>query len=157
MTAEIRELRVEDIAACEEILASLPEWFGLPESNRGFIEGLSHFPSAVAVHEDRVVGFVSIRSHDARSAEIEAMAIEPRLHHQGIGRSLMDWVVKWCASEGFIWLHVKTRGPATPDTFFEKTRSFYQAVGFDPLFESRTIWGPDDAALVLVRKIDCGV
>ena len=155
MTAKIRKLQMKDIAACERILASLPEWFGLPESNRGFIEGLSRLPAAVAEYEDRVVGFVSIRSHDTRSAEIEAMAIEPNLHRRGVGRSLVDWVVKWCESEGFVWLHVKTRGPETPDAYYEKTRNFYQAVGFDPLFESRTMWGPDDAALVLVRKIEC--
>ena len=153
MIAKIRELRSEDIPACERILASLPEWFGLPESNRGFVEGLTHLPAAVAEYEGQIVAFVSIRAHDGRSAEIEAMAIEPGLHHRGIGRSLVGWVLKWYASEGFVWLHVKTRGPATPDMYYEKTRKFYQAVGFDPLFESRTLWGPEDAALVLVRKI----
>lgn len=157
MTPHIREIRSEDIPACEEILSSLPEWFGLPEANRVFIDGLSRLPAAVAEHEGRIVGFVSIRAHDPRSAEIEAMAVEPSLHHCGIGRSLIRWVLEWCASEGFVWLHVKTRGPSTPDAHYDKTRSFYQSVGFDPLFESTTMWGPDDAALILVRKIEHAV
>ena len=29
----------------------------------------------------------------------------------------------------------------------------YEAMGFDPLFESRTMWGPEDAALVLVKAV----
>jgi len=157
LTPQIRKIRSEDIPACGEILSSLPEWFGLPESNRVFVDGLSHLPAAVAEHEDRIVGFVSIRAHDLRSAEIEAMAVEPSLHHCGIGRSLVRWVLEWCASRGFVWLHVKTRGPATPDAHYEKTRRFYQSVGFDPLFESTTMWGPDDAALILVRKIERAV
>ena len=75
MNARIRELRPDDIAACDAILSGLPEWFGLPESNRSYIEGLSHLPAAVAEHEDHIIGFVSLRVHNARSAEIEAMAI----------------------------------------------------------------------------------
>jgi hypothetical protein len=49
---------------------------------------------------------------------------------------------------------VKTRGLATPDPFYERTRQLYQAVGFDPLFESQTLWGAEDAALILVCKVE---
>ncbi len=154
MNARIRELRPDDIAACDAILSGLPEWFGLPESNRSYIEGLSHLPAAVAEHEDHIIGFVSLRVHNARSAEIEAMAIERDFHHRGVGRSLVRWALRWCSSEGVVWLHVKTRGPATPDSYYERTRRFYQAVGFDPLFESTTLWGSADAALIFVCKVE---
>jgi hypothetical protein len=52
------------------------------------------------------------------------------------------------------WLHVKTRGPATPDPHYERTRRFYLALGFEPLFESLTLWGPEDAALILVKTVE---
>jgi len=32
-------------------------------------------------------------------------------------------------------------------------RSFYEAMGFSPLFESQALWGPENPALVLVRAI----
>ena len=51
------------------------------------------------------------------------------------------------------WLHVKTRGPSTPDPGCEKTRRFYLAAGFDPLFESLTLWDPEDAARILVESV----
>lgn len=149
----IRKLRPEDIPTCAAILSELPRWFGIPESNRAYIEALSHLPAAVAEHDGRVVGFVSLRSHNSRSAEIDAMAVTPELHHRGVGRSLVGWVLEWCQTKGVVWLHVKTRGPSTPDPYYERTRKFYQAVGFDPLFESMNLWGSQDAALVLVRKV----
>lgn len=65
----------------------------------------------------------------------------------------MEWALERCRLDGLEWLHVKTRGPATPDPFYERTRRFYRALGFDPLFESTTLWGPEDAALILVRRV----
>jgi len=153
LSTRVRELRAEDIPACDEILSELPEWFGLPESNRAYIDGLSHLPAAVAEHEGRIVGFLSLRLHSERSAEIEATAVTRALHRSGIGRELVSWALERCRSDGVVWLHVKTRGPSTPDPGYEKTRRFYMATGFDPLFESTTMWGPEDAALILVRKI----
>lgn len=35
----------------------------------------------------------------------------------------------------------------------EKTRLFYLACGFEPLFESLEPWGPENAALVLVKTV----
>jgi N-acetylglutamate synthase-like GNAT family acetyltransferase len=154
LDTRIRELRPEDIPACASILSDLPEWFGLPESNRAYVDGLSNLPAAVAEHAGRVIGFLSLRSHNDRAAEIEAMAILPDLHHRGVGRSLVRWALQWCRSEGVLWLHVKTRGPSTPDPYYARTRKFYQAVGFDPLFESTALWGPEDAALILVCKVE---
>ncbi len=151
----VRALEAGDVPSCERILAGLPDWFGLANANAAYIEGLTVLPSAVALDEDgAVVGFVSIRDHGEGSAEIDVMAVDRRLHRRGVGRALQHWAVEWCRAQGFPWLHVKTRGPSTPDPGYEKTRAFWLGVGFAPLFESLTHWGPDDAALVLVMRID---
>ena len=76
----LRPLVPDDVPACEQILAALPDWFGIPDVNRDYIEGLTRLPAAVVVLQGAVVGF-------------------------------------------------------------------------DPLFESTTLWGPEDAALILVRRI----
>ncbi len=131
----------------------LPEWFGIEEANRSYIQGLSELPSVVALSSDQVLGFASIRDHGARSAEIEVMAVARSAHRQGIGREMVRWVVDDCVSRGFSWLHVKTRGPSTPDPDYDKTRQFWEGVGFSRLFESLTHWGPEDAALVLVMTL----
>ena len=80
----VRECTQHDVASCAQVLASLPEWFGIEDVNRQTIRDLEVLPSAVAVHDDEVVGFVSIRDHGFGSAEIEVesfsgtVAIRPR-------------------------------------------------------------------------------
>ncbi len=81
------------------------------------------------------------------------IAVDPELHRQGVGTALLAWAEQWCEREGVRWLHVKTRGPSTPDPGYERTRQFYLARGFEPLFESLELWGPEDAALILVRVL----
>lgn len=139
--------------ACARVLAGLPDWFGIEASNREYIEGLTRRPSVVAEAEGAIVGFLSIERHNPRSAEIHVMAVEQDRHRRGVGSALLDWTERWCLAEGVPWLHVKTRGPATPDPGYERTRHFYLASGFEPLFETLELWGPEDAALVLVKKL----
>jgi hypothetical protein len=41
------------------------------------------------------------------------------------------------------------------DPEYEQTRRFYLALGFAPLFESLELWGPENAALILVKHLAC--
>jgi GNAT superfamily N-acetyltransferase len=143
----------EDVPRCAELLAALPEWFGFPEVNRGYIESLHRLPAFVAEVDGTVVGFLSLERYGDVSAEVHVMAVDRSRHRQGIGRALLERARSWCRDNEIRWLHVKTRGPSTPDTHYELTRRFYLAEGFDPLYESRTEWGPTNAALILVQPI----
>jgi GNAT superfamily N-acetyltransferase len=146
----VRDLAAADVPACERILRSLPDWFGIEAANRAYVESLYSLPAGVALVDGRIVGFIALERHDPGSAEIHVMAVEPTLHRNGVGAALIRWArARWRESGGR-WLHVKTRGPATPDAGYERTRAFYLAQGFEPLFESLSLWGPENAALVLI-------
>jgi GNAT superfamily N-acetyltransferase len=150
----IRTLEPGDVPACERLLARLPDWFGLEAQNRAYVESLSLFPAVVALQDGEIAGFLALEQHTPESVEIHVMAVEPRLHRKGIGGALAAWAERWCREHDVRWLHVKTRGPATPDPHYERTRRFYLALGFEPLFESLTLWGPEDAALILVKTVE---
>lgn len=152
---QIRALTKGDIPECKRILYSLPNWFGIEESNRSYIESLRTLPGAVAAAEEKVVGFIAVIEHTSNSYEIHVMAVDENYHRQGAGKSLIRWAESWCTEKGIGWLHVKTRGPSTPDPNYARTRKFYLAQGFDPLFESLTLWGPENAALVMVKHLKC--
>ena len=152
---QTRELTVHDIPACENILYSLPNWFGMEDSNRAYIESLRTLPGAVATVADQIVGFIALIEHTADSYEIHVMAVPEAHHRQGIGTTLIRWAESWCRARRIRWLHVKTRGPSTPDPWYDRTRQFYLGRGYAPLFESLTLWGPGNAALVLVKHISC--
>jgi len=149
----IRKLRGEDVPACERLLAALPDWFGIEATNREYIGGLVTRSSAVAEVSDQIAGFLSIEQHNPVSAEVHVMAVDPELHRHGVGSALLEWAEQWCTEHGVRWLHVKTRGPSTPDPGYERTRHFYLAQGFEPLFETLELWGPQDAALILIKTV----
>jgi len=152
-SVSLRRLETPDVPACERILRALPDWFGIEESNRAYVESLRRLPGAVAEIDGEIAGFVALEEHDPKSLEIHVMGVEASRHRRGIGRELVRWARDFAAARGAHWLHVKTRGPATPDPDYEKTRAFYLAQGFEPLFESLTLWGPENAALVLVMRV----
>ncbi len=151
----IRSLTREDVANCASILNSLPDWFGLEDSNRSYVESLERLPGAVATREAEIAGFVNLMEHTPRSWEIHVMAVRRELHRHGIGRALIEWAESWCLERNIPWLHVKTRGPATPDPEYARTREFYLAMGYEPLFESLTLWGEENAALILIKHLEC--
>ena len=151
----IRQLRPDDVGACAELLARLPEWFGLADANAAYVDSLHELPAFVAVEDRQIVGFIAVLEHDEQSAEVTVMAVDPSRHRQGIGQRLLAAAEQRCVDRDVRWLHVKTRGPATFDEDYERTRRFYRAMGFDPLYESLTEWGPDNAALVLVKHLGC--
>ena len=150
---EIREYKETDREICSRILDGLKDWFAIDSANKGFISILGKIPSAVAVTKTGVSGFIAIEQHNPVSMEIHVLAVKKECHNSGIGSALLAWSESWCRKNGVNWLHVKTRGPSTPDPDYEKTRKFYESKGFDPLFETLKIWGPEDAALIMIKKL----
>lgn len=154
MTFTARPFAESDRAACAEILSSLPEWFGIPEVNAGYVDALRPETASVVFDGNQaVVAFIGMHRHDERSWEIEVMGVRREHHRIGIGRRLIALAVEQATAAGAHWLHVKTRGPSTYDDDYERTRQFYLSTGFEPLYESLTEWGPEDAALILVMRV----
>jgi GNAT superfamily N-acetyltransferase len=150
---EVRTLATSDIERCREILYSLPDWFGFEDSNRAYIRSLTELPGAVASVDGRIVGFIALAEHTPSSFEIHVLAVDSDVHRQGAGTALIGWAEAQCASRKARWLHVKTRGPLTPDPQYEKTRQFYLAHGFETLFETLELWGPENSALIMVKDV----
>ncbi len=154
---QIRPFVGNDRPACSAIFEQLKDWFGIPESNQRYLAGLSELTSFVAEQKGRVVAFTSLRLHNPQSAEIEVIAVDSSLHRQGIGQRLVVRLEGELRAQGFRLFHVKTLGPSDPYEPYQRTREFYIALGFVPLFETVELWGPDNPALILVKSIGEGV
>src|SRR5215470_3328206 len=138
---------------CEALIAALPDWFAIPESNASFLRNLALLPSWLALLESRVVGAITLERHFPSAFEVHFMVVHPEHHRQGIGRALLARVEEAARSEGGLWLHVRTLGPSHPDPFYARTRAFYAAMGFAPLFETTAMWGDDNPTLVSVKRL----
>ena len=153
MGIEVRSLEAADAPACERILRSLPDWFGIEASNLQYIADLTALATLVAVDSGQIAGFLTLKRHNNVSSEIHCLAVERSRHRSGVGRALVRAAERNVAAEGVRLFQVKTLGPSNPDAGYAKTRAFYAAMGFLPLEETSALWGPGNPALIMVKAL----
>lgn len=134
------------------VLAALPAWFGIPESTQEYVAGAAACPCLVA-EDGGVLGFLSYRTTSDCAAEIYVMGVVPEHHRRGVGQRLVDACVSRLASQGIVYLTVKTLADTHPSPEYAHTRAFYLAQGFRPLEVLPDLWGPDTPCLSLLRPI----
>ena len=137
----------------EAVLRDLPDWFGIEESTRQYIEDAAGLPTFVAEPD---LGFVSLKQHTPAAAELYVLGVRAAQHRQGIGRALVETAESWCRERGIRYLHVKTLGPSRPDPGYDATRAFYEALGFVALEELHGLWDEENPTLVLVKDVRPG-
>lgn len=135
------------------ILETVPGWFGRPESNREYIDAANTLRgiSVITTH-GITVGVLLIEEHFPHSWEVHLMAVDAAFHGRGIGTALMKATEDLARESGVKLLQVKTLGASHPDTYYAKTRRFYEGYGFIPL-EEHDLWGEDTPCLVLVKPL----
>ena len=89
MHEAVRELEPRDAAACDAIVAGLPEWFGNEQGIRECALAVRSHAGTVATDEAGVTGILTW-TFDRGVAEITWMAVRATSRRRGIGRSLLD-------------------------------------------------------------------
>ena len=140
-----------------EILRGLPEWFGIEEATEAYIRSVRELETWAAWLDDRPAGFVSLKRHGSRSAEIYVMGVRRDAHRRGIGSALLAAAEQEAAQTGVQFMQVKTLGPSRPSRGYDATRRFYDARGYVPLEELFGIWQEDNPCLLLVKRLNQGV
>jgi GNAT superfamily N-acetyltransferase len=138
--------------ACEDILRSAPDWFGIEESLLMYARNTARLPTWLARVGAREAGFITVERHFPQSAEIHCIAVRPDLHRRGVGRALLDAAEADCRATGASFLQVKTKGPSRPNEHYARTLRFYLGMGFTPLEEMLTLW-KGVPCLLLVKKL----
>jgi GNAT superfamily N-acetyltransferase len=143
-----------DSAEVAAILRELPEWFGIEEATLGYIAAAERLPNYFAFDQTTgdVLGVLLTEQRFPSSVEIHLMAVKPRWHRSGVGRQLLAHVEADLRSAGVRLLSVKTLGPSQPDPGYDRTRLFYESVGFLPVEEFHELW-QGTPCLVMVKMI----
>jgi GNAT superfamily N-acetyltransferase len=134
-------------STCREVLAALPNWFGIAEAVEDFVGAADRSPTVVASLGDRDIGFLTVVRHSMYAAEVYVMGVLPEYHRRGVGRRLLARAEHEFAADGVEYLQVKTLSASHPDEGYARTRAFYLASGFRPLQEFPDLWGPENPAL----------
>ena len=135
------------------IFRALPDWFGIPAAVDKYCAEIDHLPTWLAYDREMAVGFVSVKQHNAYCAEIYVMGVLPEYQRRGLGRALLNAAQSWLRQQGTEYLQVKTLGPSRSDENYAQTRAFYEAAGFRPLEEIRSIWDEENPCLIMILRL----
>lgn len=144
----------EHIDDCEAILRALPEWFGIEEAIVDYVDAMGRLPTWLARVDEEVVGFVSVETHTDSAAEIIVMGVRKEFHRRGIGAALVEAAEVALREQGVEFLQVKTLMSDSHECKnYEKTRRFYEAMGFVPVQEFETLWDRANPCLQLMKSL----
>jgi GNAT superfamily N-acetyltransferase len=152
--SEIRSLQPGEAGICEEILRALPDWFGIEASLMEYVRDVETMDTYLCVVDDRPVGFLTLRRHNEHSAEIHVMGVFNEHQGRGVGRALVEHAEMVLGYDSTEFLQVKTLGPSRPNANYERTRGFYEKLGFRPL-EENLLWGDVNPCMVYVKHLGC--
>jgi GNAT superfamily N-acetyltransferase len=126
----VRKFKLADLDAVNQIARGLhPEWF-TEEALTNIPRDIQFAKCFVAELEERVVGFVSVFSHDGRPM-IGWLGTEKRLRGKRIGRHLLERVISELKDFGYRDIRVQTVGECEPPYEpYEQTLQFYNSMGF---------------------------
>ncbi len=144
------ETRKERIA--REILSALPDWFGIPESTRAYIEASRELPFWAAFEDGKAVGFLTLQETGPKTVEICVMGVLPEYHRRGIGADLWGAAKAYAKAQGYLYAQVKTVAVGRyPE--YDRTNAFYRAMGFEELECFPTLWDARNPCQVLVQYL----
>lgn len=138
---------------CARLLADLPEYFALADSNAAYVRSADTLPSFVAGRDGRDAGLLLLKQTSDVAVELHLIAVLREFQGLGLGGALVRAAEAQLRAQGTHWFHVKTLSPRDPDPHYAKTRAFYVALGFEPLEEIVEVWGPQNPCLLLVKRL----
>jgi ribosomal protein S18 acetylase RimI-like enzyme len=115
----------------EDLTRHLPEWFGQPEANRHYAEQAEILDAWTARIDGNVRGLLLLKRHSAVSAEVYWLGVDPGHHRQGLGRALVGAIEGRLRQERLKYLFVMTLHPDDPYEPYQRTRTFYERLGFE--------------------------
>lgn len=140
----------DDVA---RLLATVPEWFGRPESNAEYVDA-ARTMETWTVRDDAgtVVGVTLIDRHFPHVAEVHLAVVDRAVHGTGVGTAMFTACEVDALARGVRLLEVKTLGASDPDPAYARTRHFYEKQGFLALEETE-LWGEGTPCLIMVKPL----
>lgn len=144
--------KAEKERIASEILYDLPEWFGIPESTAAYIRDSREMPFWADFNDDEPKGFIALKETSAYTAEIFVTGVKKRFHRQGTGMRLFDAFYRYAKETGYEFIQVKTVDAGHYE-IYDRTRMFYERIGFRKLEVFPELWDAHNPCLVMIMAV----
>lgn len=138
---------------CESVLRDLPEWFGIEEATKHYIQEVKKYPFIAIYENQEAIGFYSLREENKDTLDMYVLGIKKQYHGKGFGTALQEYVFKWAKQRGYTYVMVLTLSKSHKDIGYSLTRDFYHKLGFVDLYESSKIWDEKNPTQIMVKKL----
>ena len=135
-----------------EVLADLPEWFGIPESTEEYIRESGNMPFFAAMEKDEILGFMALKETSPFTCEIYVTGVKKRFHRQGAGSAMFADFCDYARQQGYRFVQVKTVA-AGHYSEYDATRTAYEHMGFVALEVFPTLWDENNPCLIMVKAL----
>ena len=146
------ESEEEKRRVAREVLADLPDWFGIPECTEEYINESAKMPFWASYSDQEAAGFIALKQTSPFAAELYVTGVKKRFHRQGIGRELFSAFYESAKQSGYEFLQVKTVDEGRY-TEYDQTRLFYESLGFRNLEVFPTLWDEWNPCLIMVMAV----
>jgi len=136
-----------------EILHDLPEWFGIEESTKEYIDNVIHYPFVTACISGENIGFYSLREENCDTLDMYVLGIKQKFHHQGVGSKMQNFVNKYAENNGYKYLIVLTLAEKVQNKEYLQTRAFYIKNGFTDLYQNDRIFDKYNPCQIMIKTI----
>lgn len=126
----IRSSAREDFEGIMNVAKTLhPGWFDHVAIDESIPRDIKLHPGFVAERSDGIVGFI-LYSLEEERAQIKWIGVRLELHRQGIGTRLHRAMEDTLKEAGIMEIRVETVAEETEYKPYERTRAFYEKMGF---------------------------
>jgi GNAT superfamily N-acetyltransferase/NTP pyrophosphatase (non-canonical NTP hydrolase) len=140
-------------ALCHKLITDLPDYFDLPEAYEHYAVGVRTRTNFVAKIDETHVALLSLDFPYPHNSNIFWMAVSPEFQGQSIGSLLVQEACSYAKAQGARTMTLETMAPSEADSNYLKTYNFYEACGFEPLFNLKP-HGCDWTAVYMVKELD---
>lgn len=140
---------------CLDIARGLPGYFTeVAIKNLGF--DLKSYRLYLATEKRGAVGFITVQVKNRRTAEISWLAVSQEQQGKGYGSALLNFAARELTNQGIALPEVKTLAATAKHEPYEKTRRFYEKLGFFLLeiIDPFPGWEPGNPCAIYVKILD---
>jgi N-acetylglutamate synthase-like GNAT family acetyltransferase len=137
----------------ERLTAMLQSWFGKPEANAKYAGQAEVLDGYIAMGDRVPRGLLLLKYHSPSSAEVYWIGVDPTWHRSGIGRALIKRAGDDARARGVRYLFVATLHPADPYEPYQRTRCFYEAMGFSYVLQEQFSADPENPMAYYLKEL----